>query len=98
MLMTCIIAVAALSGGGFSPVRGLAPDLVADAYRVLWIYVIGPIAGSPTAAAAVLARGRRPVTGKLRHDPAVDCHMRCGLPHRTEMVAQIGDAGAPHRG
>jgi hypothetical protein len=35
-----------------------------------------------------MSRGRRPVTGKLRHDPAIDCQMRCGLPHLTEVAPQ----------
>ncbi len=85
-LTASIIAVAPLSGGGFSPVRALAPDLAAHAYPALWIYFAGPVVGSAAAAAAVLAWGRRPVTGKLRHDPAVDCQMRCELPHRAEMA------------
>ncbi len=73
---------------GLSRVRALAPDLAADAYPALWIYFADPVAGSAAAAAAILAWGRRPVTGKLRHDPAIDCQMRCGLPHQTAVAAR----------
>jgi aquaporin Z len=83
-LAVSIIAVGPLTGAGFSPVRGLAPDLMAGAYPMVWIYLAGPVAGGAAAAAAILAWGRRPVTGKLRHDPAVTCHMRCGRPHRIK--------------
>jgi glycerol uptake facilitator-like aquaporin len=87
-LAAFIVAVGPLSGAGFSPVRGLAPDLMAGAYPALWIYFAGPVAGSAAAAAAILARGWRPITGELRHDPAITCHMRCGLPHRIAMASR----------
>jgi aquaporin Z len=98
MLAAFIIAVAPISGGGFSPVRGLAPDVLAGAYPALWIYFVGPLVGSAAAAAAVLASGQRPITGKLRHDPAIDCQMRCELPHRTEATSRTGGADAARRG
>jgi Major intrinsic protein len=98
MLTAFIITVAPLSGGGFSPVRALAPDVPAGAYPALWIYLAGPVTGSVAAAGVVLAWGGRPVTGKLRHDPAIDCQMRCGLPHRTEAVPRTDGVGAARRG
>jgi aquaporin Z len=82
LLTVFIIALAPVSGAGFNPVRGLAPDVLASVYPAIWIYFAGPVAGSAAAAAAVIARGRRPVTGKLRHDPEINCHMRCALPHK----------------
>ncbi len=98
MLAMFIVAVAPLSGGGFSPVRGLAPDVVAGTYPALWIYLAGPVAGGAAAAGAVLAWGRRPITGKLCHDPAIDCQMRCGLPHRIKVAPRTDGTGALHRG
>jgi aquaporin Z len=84
LLTAFIVALAQVSGAGFNPVRGLAPDVLASVYPAIWIYVAGPVAGGAAAAAAVVAWGRRPVTGKLRHDPAISCHMRCALPHRAQ--------------
>jgi aquaporin Z len=97
MLAVFIIAVAPLSGGGFSPVRGLGPDLLAGTYPALWIYLAGPVAGGAAAAAVVLACHRRPITGKLCHAPAIDCHMRCGLPHRVTAASRTDVTGARPR-
>jgi TRAP-type C4-dicarboxylate transport system permease small subunit len=88
-----IVALAPVSGAGFNPVRGLAPDVLANVYPAIWIYLAGPVAGSAAAAAAVIAWGRRPVTGKLYHDPAISCHMRCALPHRTAASSRADAAG-----
>jgi hypothetical protein len=49
------------------------------------------------AAAAILTSGRRPVTGKLCHDPSIACHMRCGLPHQIQVAALTDDHGAARR-
>ena len=56
-----------------------------------------PVAGSAVATAAILTWGRRPVTGKLCHDPSIACHMRCGLPHRIQVAALTDDHGAARR-
>jgi aquaporin Z len=93
MLAAFIVTVAPLSGGGFSPVRGLAPDVLAGTYPALWIYLAGPVAGGAAAAGAILAWRRRPVTGKLCHDPAIDCQMRCGLPHRIMAAPRTDGTG-----
>lgn len=82
LLAGAIAALAPVSGAGFNPVRGLAPDVLAGAYPALWIYFAGPLLGALVAAGAVTLRGRRARTGKLVHDPAIPCHMRCELPHR----------------
>jgi glycerol uptake facilitator-like aquaporin len=79
-LTTFIVVLAPITGAGFSPVRALAPDVMANTYPAVWIYLIGPLVGCAGAAGAVVARGRRPITGKLHHDPTISCHMRCGLP------------------
>jgi aquaporin Z len=93
LLTTFIVALAPISGAGFNPARALAPDVLAAAYPAIWIYLLGPLAGAAGAAAVVVAVGRRPVTGKLRHDPAIACHMRCALPHRTVVARGAEAAG-----
>jgi aquaporin Z len=81
LLTAAIASLAPVSGAGFNPVRGLAPDVVADSYPALWIYFAGPVLGALVAAGAVAVRGRPARTGKLVHDPAIPCYMRCELPH-----------------
>jgi aquaporin Z len=97
MLAGFIIALAPLSGAAFSPIRALAPDVMANAYPALWIYFAGPVAGSVAAAAVVLAWGRRPITGKLYHDPAIECHMRCELPDRVKAGLPADGTSAARR-
>lgn len=80
ILAAAIVVLAPVSGGGINPIRGLAPDSLADAYPGVWIYITAPLLGAALAAAATTASRRRPVTGKLRHDPSIHCHMRCTLP------------------
>jgi aquaporin Z len=81
MLTGAILSCARLSGAGFNPVRGLAPDALLGAIGAGWIYAAGPIAGSIVAAGLGIALRRRPRTGKLHHDPSIPCRMRCELPH-----------------
>lgn len=81
LLAIAIAALAPVSGAGFNPVRGLAPDVAAGWYPALWIYFAGPVAGALVAAGIIGRREHRPVTGKLVHDPAIPCYMRCELPH-----------------
>lgn len=80
MLALAIIALAPVTGGGINPARAMAPDYLAGAYPGVWIYLAGPLLGAALAAAAMRASRRQPVTGKLRHDPSIECHMRCTLP------------------
>lgn len=104
LLTGAIAGLGPVSGAGFNPVRGMAPDVAAGFYPALWIYVAGPVAGCIMAAAAVAWRSRTPVTAKLVHDPAVPCHMRCALPHtgqrglspvRAGSAAEYGTVGGP---
>lgn len=95
MLTGFIIALASLSGAAFSPVRALGPDVLAGEYPMLWIYFSGPAVGSAAAAAAVWFSGQRPVAGKLFHDPAIECHMRCAFPDPVETPPSADGASAP---
>lgn len=81
LLTATIIVLAPLSGAGNNPVRALAPDVLANIYPAVWIYIAGPLLGAALAAGALIAARRRPLTGKLHHDPSILCHMRCTLPH-----------------
>ncbi len=88
LLAAFIVALAPVSGAGFNPVRGLAPDVLAGTYPAIWIYLVGPLAGGLLAGVLVLARGRRPLTGKLRHDPRIACYMWCVLPHAARHASK----------
>jgi aquaporin Z len=81
LLTAAIVVLAPITGAGFNPVRGIAPDVLATTYPAVWIYLAGPLLGAAVAAATVRWAGYSPRTGKLCHDPAVVCHMRCLLPH-----------------
>ena len=62
---------APLTGTSLNPARSLAPALAAWQLSNLWIYLVGPMAGSIVATAIVVAGIRlRPATAKLFHDPA----------------------------
>jgi aquaporin Z len=87
MLTAGIIVLGPVSGAAFNPVRGLAPDVLAGTYPAVWIYIAGPLLGAALAAGAFAAVRRRPVTGKLRHDPAVPSYMRYDLRLLEDTVA-----------
>jgi aquaporin Z len=87
MLTAGIVVLGPVSGGAFNPVRGLAPDVLVGAYPAVWIYIAGPLLGAALAAGAFAAVRRRPVTGKLRHDPAVPSYMRYDLHVLDDKIA-----------
>jgi aquaporin Z len=97
MLTIGIIVLGPVSGGAFNPVRGLAPDLLAGTYPAVWIYIAGPLMGAALAAAAFAAVRRRPVTGKLRHDPAIPSYMRSDLRLLEEKAADAEIRAARRR-
>jgi aquaporin Z len=90
LLAIFIAALAQVSGAGFNPVRGLAPDVWAGSYTALWVYLAGPLLGSTAAALVVRLRSSIPLTGKLRLDPTISCRMRCALPHQPENTLDAG--------
>ncbi len=98
MLTAGIVVLGPVSGGAFNPVRGLAPDVLAGAYPAVWIYIAGPLLGAALAAGAFAATRRRPITGKLRHDPAIPCHMRCDLHLLEDKVAAAQTRAGRRRG
>jgi Major intrinsic protein len=87
MLTVGIIALGPVSGGAFNPVRGLAPDVLAGVYPAVWVYITGPLLGAALAAEAFIAARGRPVTGKLRHDPAIPSYMRYDLHLMEDKIA-----------
>jgi aquaporin Z len=87
MLTAGIIVLGPVSGAAFNPVRGLAPDVLAGTYPAVWIYIAGPLLGAALAAGAFAAVRRRPVTGKLRHDPAIPSYMGYDLRLLEDKVA-----------
>ncbi len=81
LLAGAIAGLAPISGAGFNPVRGLTPDVIAGVYPAVWIYIAGPLIGTLAAAGIVALRRCQPRTGKLVHDAAIPCYVRCQLPH-----------------
>ncbi|MGZ4462380.1 MAG: MIP/aquaporin family protein [Gaiellaceae bacterium] len=73
---------AASTGASMNPARTLGPALVADQFRSLWVYLVGPLAGAAVAVAvfALLAPGRRTLTAKLFHDQRYPTVVRTDLP------------------
>jgi aquaporin Z len=96
LLAVAIVALATVSGAGFNPVRGLAPDIVAGSYPGWWVFVVGPMLGAVLAAGAVrVLRIASPLTGKLWHDPRFRCWLRCAIPHTTPKSKSSDEAPPP---
>lgn len=72
------------TGTSLNPARSLGPALLAPLLGPLWVYLVGPAAGSLLASGLVrLAGGAEPVTAKLFHDPAYPSTMGGTLPVAT---------------
>lgn len=59
LLTAAIVVLAPITGAGFNPVRGLAPDVAVATYPAVWIYFAGPLLGAAIAAAIVRSADRR---------------------------------------
>ncbi|AXH35394.1 hypothetical protein DVJ78_08210 [Humibacter sp. BT305] len=81
-LAGAIIALAQVTGAAFNPLRGLAPEILAGHYPAWLMFLLAPLSGGAVAALSWRA-ARRPVTGKLVHDPDKPCRMYCELPHSS---------------
>lgn len=55
------------SGGALSPIRALGPDFIVDSYPLVWVYIVGPLAGAVVAAVVHGLFGLRPLTSKVNH-------------------------------
>jgi aquaporin Z len=78
------------TGTSLNPARSLAPALLAPLTASLWIYFVGPLAGSLLAVAAFGAvPGLETRTAKLFHDPNYQSTMATTLP-----VASVRDGSS----
>ncbi|MGD0068688.1 MAG: hypothetical protein ABSB76_35310 [Streptosporangiaceae bacterium] len=69
--------------------------MLASAIPALWIYLAGPALGAIAAGWMAAGRSRsRLLTGKLHHDPAISCYLRCALPHSADTAGAESAARA----
>jgi aquaporin Z len=69
------------TGASLNPVRSIAPALLAPDLAHLWVYLVGPLAGSLLAAAVFAAfRDTHTLTAKLFHDPRYASTLGSDLP------------------
>jgi aquaporin Z len=87
LVVTGVLAVlirvgAPYTGASMNPARTFGPDLVANQYHALVIYLIGPPIGALAAAGAftLFVKERTTLTAKLFHDPAYPTTQRSLLP------------------
>lgn len=96
----CIIFGAPLSGTGLNPARSFAPEIYAQIWDSLWIYITAPTLGMLLAAQCYLALGPgRVVCAKLHHHNDQPCPFRCEYAswiaaHRTEDSVTADKAAA----
>ena len=72
---------APFTGASLNPARSFGPAIVSGHLAKLWIYFVGPLAGSILASGLAWAMGPRllPITGKLFHDPNYPTIFRTAL-------------------
>jgi aquaporin Z len=82
LLALLILAGARYTGASMNPARSLGPAAVADHWKLLWVYFIGPPLGAVAAAIAfrVFLPARRTLTAKLFHDERYVSTLRAELP------------------
>ncbi len=86
-----VFAESPVTGTSLNPARSLGPAIVANDYRDLWVYFVGPLTGA--AATAVLWKSvvsgwwRHPLCAKLFHTDRYPCHLAdCRFPGRRDPV------------
>lgn len=82
LLALLILAGARYTGASMNPARSLGPATIADSWKLLWVYFIGPPLGAILAATAfrVFLPKRRTLTAKLFHDERYVSTLRTELP------------------
>ncbi len=63
VVAACGFAAGPISGASMNPARTIAPQVLAGAFNNVWIYVVGPIAGSALAVAVHAALSGKPTSG-----------------------------------
>jgi aquaporin Z len=83
------------TGASLNPARSLGPAVLVPLLGPLWVYLVGPVAGSLFASGLVrLAGAAEPVTAKLFHDPAYPSTLGGSLPVADRPLAR-GRGGRP---
>ena len=82
LLALLILVGAPYTGASMNPARSLGPATVADSWKFLWVYFIGPPLGAILAAIAfrVFLPERSTLTAKLFHDERYVSTLRTELP------------------
>lgn len=81
LVATLVWQGAPYTGTSLNPARSLGPALVAAQPRVLWVYVVGPLAGAMLATAVFAGfRDTHTLTAKLFHDPRYPSTLGAQLP------------------
>lgn len=82
LLALLILAGARYTGASMNPARSLGPATVANHWKLLWVYFIGPPLGAVAAAGAfrVFRPAGRTLTAKLFHDERYVSTLRTDLP------------------
>ena len=96
VLAALIWAGAPHTGASMNPARTLGPDIVADTYRALWCYLVGPMTGALVAAGLFTGFTRRQtLTAKLFHDPRYPSVHATALPATPHPSAPSQDRNQP---
>jgi MIP family channel proteins len=86
-IFTAAVAIGPASGGSFNPARSFDPALYNGSFSDLWIYLVGPLAGSLIGGACWLLFGPAPAS-----EPAT-IRAAGGLPQTGEAATGSSDTG-----